>query len=304
MCLALFCFTGIDTSAKWLGHRLPPLEISFLRYLVAAVIAMAVLNPVTVPDAWTTRRPWLQVLRGLCLLGSTVLNFMALRQLQLADTVSIGFSAPLMIALLSGPLLGEVVGMKRWMAITVGFAGVLVIAHPSPSRLDPAMLYCFANVVCSAFYAIVTRKLAGVDSSASMLVLSAVIAVVLLAPAMPAVWVAPQGALEWSVIGLMGLCGALGHFLLILAYGRAPASIVAPFAYSQIVWMAGAGFVVFGDVPSRETLIGTAIVVASGLWLVWQEHAPRRVAAVKRTGASAAVAEPERTSVLPEKRAA
>jgi drug/metabolite transporter (DMT)-like permease len=272
MCLALVCFTGIDTSAKWLGQRLPSLEVSFFRYLVAFLVAAVVLNPVTVPEAWRTRRPWLQVLRGLCLLGSTVFNFLALQKLQLAETVSIGFSSPLMIAVLSGPILGEIVGPKRWAAILVGFLGVLVIARPSPSHLDPAMGLAFANVVCYAVYAIVTRKLSTVDSAASMLVLSAAIAVVILAPAMPVMWVWPAGALEWGIVLLMGTCGAVGHFLLILAFGRAPASVVAPFAYGQILWMGGAGYLVFGDVPAKETLIGVAIVVTSGLWLLWLER--------------------------------
>jgi drug/metabolite transporter (DMT)-like permease len=297
MCLALVCFTGIDTSAKWLGQRLPSLEVSFFRYLVAFLVAAAVLNPVSVPEAWRTRRPWLQALRGLCLLGSTVFNFWALQKLQLAETVSIGFSAPLMIAVLSGPILGEVVGLRRWAAILVGFVGVLVIARPSPGHLDPAMGLAFANVVCYAIYAIVTRKLSTVDSAASMLVLSAAIAVVILAPAMPTLWVWPAGAFEWGIVLLMGTCGALGHFLMILAFGRAPASVVAPFAYGQILWMGAAGYLVFGDVPAKETLAGVAIVVASGLWLLWMERAGRPAPGERRPepveAAVAAVIEPE-----------
>lgn len=309
MCLALIVFTGIDSSAKWLGQRLPSLEVSFVRYLVAFVVAAVVLNPVSTPQAWRTRSPWLQILRGLCLLGSTVFNFMALGHLQLAETVSIGFSAPLVIAALSGPILGEIVGPKRWLAIMVGFVGVLVIARPSPSHLDPAMLLSFANVLCYAVYAIVTRKLAPVDSAASMLVFSAAIAVVILAPAMPGVWVWPKGALEWGVVLLMGVCGALGHFLLILAFARAPASVVAPFAYGQIVWMGLAGYLVFGDVPARETLFGVAIVMASGLWLLWLERSAGRAVAggggadVAETPA-VAEAEDETIAIAPLRRVA
>ncbi|WP_165498108.1 DMT family transporter [Siculibacillus lacustris] len=292
MCLALFCFTGIDASAKWLSLTLPTLEVSFFRYLVAFLVAAAVFHPFRMPDAWTTRRPWLQGLRGLCLLGSTVFNFLALRHLQLAETMSIFFSAPLLIALVSGPLLGEVVGPRRWAAILVGFLGVLVVAHPSPSHLDPAMLLAFANVGCYVVYALSTRILSTVDSAASMLVISAGIAVVLLAPAMPAIWVWPQGVVPWAVVVLMGSCGAIGHFLIILAFARAPASVVVPFAYSQILWMTGAGWFVFGDVPSHETIIGTAIIAASGLYLIHRERLETRPPAPPATPAVAPVEPP------------
>lgn len=274
MCLALVCFTGIDTSAKWLGGALPSLEVAFFRYLVAFLIAASVFSPWRVPSAWRTRRPLLQILRGLCLLGSTVFNFMALRHLQLAETMSIAFSAPLMIALLSALVLGERIDLGRWFLIAVGFAGVLVVARPASDGFQPAMLLAFTNVACYAVYAIVTRKLAGIDTSGSMLIISAGLPIVALAPWLPSGWVWPQGIGTWTVLVVMGLCGAAGHFLLILAFARAPASVVAPFTYTQIVWMTLSGWLLFGDVPGLWTLIGAAIVVTSGLLLLGLEHRP------------------------------
>lgn len=275
MCLALVCFTGIDTSAKWLGRSLPPLEISFFRYLIAFVLAAAVFSPRRVPDAWRTRRPWLQGLRGLCLLGSTVFNFMALRHLQLAETMAVSFASPLLIAALAGPLLGERIDRLRWMLIGVGFVGVLVIARPTGGAFQPALLFAFAGVGCYAVYAVVTRRLAGIDSPASMLIFSSGLPVVLLAPTLPAVWVSPSTPATWILLGVTGICGALGHFLLTLAFARAPAPVVAPFGYTQILWMTLSGFLVFGDLPDAATLLGALIVVAAGLPLLWLESGSR-----------------------------
>lgn len=271
MCLSLVCFTGIDSSAKWLARDLPVMEISFFRYLIAFVAAAILFNPVRVPRAWRTRRPGVQFVRGLLLLGSTVFNFFAVRHLQLAETMAISFSAPLMIAMMAGPLLGERVGRERWLAILVGFVGVLVVARPSAAGIDPAMGLAFLNAACYAVYAILTRRLAGVDTAESMLLISAAIPVVVLALPMASEFVMPAGFTTWAVMLLMGLCGALGHFLVILAYGRAPAAVVAPFAYAQILWMIASGWLVFGDVPNGATLAGAAVVIASGLYLLHRE---------------------------------
>lgn len=272
MCLALICFTALDSSAKWLGEALPPLEVAFFRYFVAFVIAASVFPPWRVASAWRTRRPLLQGLRGLCLLGSTVFNFMALRHLQLAETMSIAFAAPLMIALLSAVFLGERIGVQRWVLIAVGFIGVLVVSRPTSGGFQPAMLLAFLNVGCYAVYAILTRKLAGVDSAASMLIISAGLPILALAPWLPAGWVWPSSPTTWIILCVLGLLGAAGHFLLILAFARAPASVVAPFTYTQIVWMTLSGWILFGDVPGAATVLGAAIVVGSGLLLLVLEH--------------------------------
>jgi drug/metabolite transporter (DMT)-like permease len=215
------------------------------------------------------------VVRGLCLLGSTVFNFIALGHLQLAETMTIAFSAPFLIALLSGLFLGERIEPARWGAIVVGFAGVLLVTRPTGGSFDPMMLVAFANIVCYAVYAMITRLLAGVDSSQSMLLIPAGVAVAALAPTLIGHWVTPQGASTWGLLLVIGVFGAAGHMLLILAFSRAPASVVAPFTYTQIVWMTLSGWVFFGDVPGGWTIAGAVVVIASGLWLLWQERRRR-----------------------------
>jgi drug/metabolite transporter (DMT)-like permease len=272
MAIAVVWFTGIDTSAKWLGRELPPIEITFLRYLVALVISALVFRPGRVPRAWRMARPMAQILRGLCLLGSTALNFVAVRHLQLAETMTIAFSAPFLITVLSAVFLRERVEIERWIVIAVGFLGVVLVARPTSNGIDPMMLVAFLNICCYAAYAILTRRLSTSESPESLLLVPAAVAVVSLAPFVPSVWVTPSHALTWAVLLAIGCFGALGHFFLIAAFARAPASVVAPFGYTQIVWMTLAGWIFFADVPGFSTVLGGAVVILSGLWLLWRER--------------------------------
>lgn len=270
--LALVAFTVLDTSAKWLTRDLPALQVTYMRYLIAFVLAGLIFNPWRTPEAWRTRRPWVQIIRGLGLFGSTFCNFMALKTMQLAETMSIIFATPFVIALLAGPILGEWIGPRRWVAVMVGFLGVLVVTQPGFATFNPGVIYSLCGVMCYATYAILTRFLNGIDSAASMLVISAVIPVILLTPAMPSLWVMPETGWAWTVLLFTGVLGAGGHFFVIKAYGLAPAPVIAPFMYTQILWMVAAGYIVFGDVPGPATLIGASIVVASGLYLLYRER--------------------------------
>jgi drug/metabolite transporter (DMT)-like permease len=219
-----------------------------------------------------TRRPWLQAARSLTLVISTALNFVALQYLQLDQTISILFVTPLLVALFAGPLLGERIGPQRLAAIAVGFIGVLIVTRPGLG-MHPAALLSVAGAVCYAFYGIWTRMLAAADSSSTTMFYSGLAGVVLLTPALPLIWRTPP---SWAVVAGMvavGAFGALGHWLLILAHARAPAAVLAPFIYTQLLWMIILGYVFFGDVPDRWTLIGGAIVTASGLYLLYREKA-------------------------------
>lgn len=276
LCLAVFIFSALDAGAKWLGHALPALEIAFARYLFGFIAAAVVFNPWRDRSSWRARRPVMQAVRAIALAGSTACNFVALQHLQLAETVSIGFAAPLLIAALAGPVLGEWIDGKRWMAIGVGFIGVLIIARPDWNAIDPFVLVALAAMGFNTIYSLFTRVLANLESPGSMLLISNGLPVLLFAPALPAIWVTPPDALSWAVVMLLGAFATGGHFFLVRAYGLAPAPIVAPFSYSQILWMGLIGFVLFGDVPSTHTLVGAGIIVASGFYLLWREASQRR----------------------------
>ena len=274
MCLTMVCFTGHDTSAKWLASSLPAVEIVWARYVAAAIVGFFVARPFRRPTLLRSRRPLQQALRSLMLLGSTMGNFLALRHLQLAETSTISFLQPLLVALAAGPLLGEWVGPARMTAIGVGLLGVFVATAPGTSAFQPVTLLAIGGVVCNTFYALLTRVLAAHDAAETTLFWTPLAGVALLTPLLPFAWVPPPTALSIAVVLVMAVSATAGHGLLILAHQRAPAPILAPFAYTQLLWMAVAGLIVFGDRPPVTTLIGAAIVTASGLYLLWRESGP------------------------------
>jgi drug/metabolite transporter (DMT)-like permease len=272
MCAAMVCFTGLDSSAKFLGGVLPTVEVVWTRYLVAAVIALAVTRAAWRPRVFMSRRPGLQILRSALLLGSTSANFLALRQLQLAETSTIGFLQPLFVAMMAGPLLGEAVGGARLIAIGVGFLGVVIATRPGSSAFQPIVFASIAGVACAAGYALATRRLAAHDGPETTLLWTQIAGLVVFTPALPWVWTTPPNAVTWIVMAGMGAFASLGHGMLILAHQRAPAPVLTPFNYTQLLWMIVSGALVFGDRPPAATLIGAGLVVACGLFLVIRER--------------------------------
>jgi drug/metabolite transporter (DMT)-like permease len=271
MCGAILSFSFLDATAKWLNQTLDPMLTVWVRYVGSIVFVSLFVNPWTTPGVTRTRRPWLQAGRSLLLLASTALNFIALQYLQLTETVSILFATPLLVALLAGPLLGEWAGPRRLAAIGVGFIGILIVTRPG-FGLHPAALLSLTGAVCYALYSVATRVLAGYDSSATTMFYSGLAGVLLVTPIVPWVWSTPDSGLVWMMMIVVGACGAFGHWLLILAHARAPAPVLSPFIYTQIVWMIVLGFLLFGDLPDGWTLAGSAIVIASGLYLLYRER--------------------------------
>ncbi|WP_442919038.1 DMT family transporter [Methylobacterium sp. Leaf104] len=276
MCGTLAFFACLDASAKTLaGRGVDPLLSTFMRYAVNVTLVLMVLNPIRTPGVARTNRLTLQVLRSLLLFGSTALNFLALRKLQLAETLSIQFATPLMVALLAGPLLGEWSSPRRLVAVAVGFLGVLVIVRPGVDAFQPAVLLSIGNMLCYAFYVLTTRKLASVDSTATTVFYSGLAGLAVMSPLLPWIWTTPTAWSTWALLVGVGLFGTLGHWLLVLAHARAPANVLAPFIYTQLLWSVMLGYLIFGDVPNRWTLIGASIVIGSGLYLLTQESTPR-----------------------------
>jgi drug/metabolite transporter (DMT)-like permease len=272
MCGALACFSCLDTMAKFLNTYMDTLQVVWARYTGAFVLAFALSNPLTRPGLMRTSRPVLQVGRSILLLLSTLLNFFALRYLQLDQALAIVFSTPFFVAMMSGPILGEWVGWRRWTAIAVGFLGVLLVARPGFGGIHPAALISLASAVVYAAYSIMTRMLSRTDSTETTLFYSNMVGAVAMLPVVPFWWTTPSDPL---VIFIMVICGAFGtggHYLLIAAHRLAPPAVLAPFIYTQIVWAIILGFLVFADLPTAWTLAGAAIVVASGLYMLYREQ--------------------------------
>ena len=272
---AVFCFSVLDSAAKWLIAGLPLAQIVFLRFLGHVVFTAAAMGPTLGLELVHTRHPFLQLLRGLLLPMMTALNFWALQYLQLAETGSIQFLAPILVALIGHHLLGERLDRGRWLAIIVGFLGVLVILQPGSRGFHPAMLISLFQTSLYAAFIVLTRFLAASDRPEASNFLSALISTLVIAPFALLEWQPPGGALQWAVIAVTGLAGGLGHYLLAMAPKFAPASTISPFIYSQILYMILLGYLIFGDVPRSAVVIGGAIVIGSGLYLVMRERGPR-----------------------------
>jgi drug/metabolite transporter (DMT)-like permease len=272
MCVTVICFAGLDAIAKYLNQHMDTLQVVWARYVVAFLVAIAISNPWTRPRLMVTTRPVLQVVRSALLLTCTVLNFIALRYLQLDEVLAILFSTPFIVAVLAGPLLGEWVGWRRWSAICVGFLGVLVVIRPGFASVHGAMLLTLLSALTYGLYLISTRFLAASDSSDTTLFYSNLVGAAAMSLVVPFVWTTPTSMTIVALIVLMGCLGSIGHYLLILAHRLAPASVLSPFNYTQLIWVIALGFLIFGDVPHGWTLAGAGIVIASGLYLVHRER--------------------------------
>ena len=272
---AVFCFALLDTMAKFAARSVPSLEVAWFRYFVNLVIAVAVLQPWRHWPDYITERPWLQVWRALFLLGSTVFNFFAIRHLQLAVTGSIMFAGPLLATALAGPVLGEWPGPRRWAAVAVGFIGVIIVVRPEPSQFNPAALFSLAGAFCYAGYSLSTRVLAQTESAAGMLIYAAALATVALTPALAPIGIVPPTWLVAAALVGTGIAGAVGHWFLIAAHRDAPPTVLAPFNYTQILWMIVLGYVVFGDLPDLGVLIGAGLIVSGGLYALYRERIRR-----------------------------
>lgn len=274
--LALLCFTGIDTCAKWLiAHGLPATEVAFVRYAVHLAIVCAVGFAGT-ERLWETSNLGAVSVRALALLGSTLLNFAAVRYLPLTMTAAIMFSAPLWICLLSIPVLGETVGPRRWIAMAVGFCGILIVARPWTGHLHPAVFLSLGAALCGALYSILTRRLAGRDSTNTQQFYAGLVATLGVAPFALGDWTWPTGSASWLAFAAIGAFGWGGHQLATIAHRFAPASTLAPFNYAQIVYMTASSWLIFAQPPDRWVIVGAGVVAASGLYIWLREQALAR----------------------------
>ena len=272
MCGAVVFFAGLDAIAKYLGQHMNPLQVAGVRFITGFLIALIFSNPLTRPGLLRTARPGLQIARGFMLVGTTLFNFLAFRYLQLDEALAIMFSTPFLVAVMAGPVLGEWVGWRRWAAIGVGFVGVLLVIRPGLGGFQWAALLSVAAAIFYAGYGITTRLVSLSDPSETTLFYANLVAVVVMLPVLPFVWTTPPTLLDFVLLLAVGALGSAGHFLLIVAHRKAPASVLSPFIYTQLIWATTLGYLIFGDVPTEWTLAGAAIVVGSGLYLIYRER--------------------------------
>ena len=259
----------MDALVKLMSQSYGTLQIAWGRYAVSAILLFVVIEPRRSLDRLRTKRLSLHLARTLLLLGATVSFFAALRTLSLADANAIFFSSPLLITVLSGFVLGETIGARRWIAVIAGLAGVLLVMRPGTGAFGWAVALPLVAATCSALYHVMTPLVARTEDPAKTLHFMALVAGIGLLPVVPFFWTPFDAA---GVIGIVaiGVLGTAGHFLMIRAFQSAPASSLSPFLYVYLVWAAILGWLVFSDVPGVATIGGAAVICASGLYVYRQ----------------------------------
>jgi drug/metabolite transporter (DMT)-like permease len=255
---------------------MPTSEVVFIRYAGQFILAAAFFLPTRGTALLITKRPGLEVIRGLCLLGSTVLNFIALTILPLTITSAIGFTMPLILCALSIPFLGETVGWRRWLAIVVGFIGVMVIVRPGTEAFNPAVFLSLGTACFTAVYMLLTRKLAGVDSTTTQQFYASLVATACLLPFAFGDWQWPVDVVGWSCFVAIGAAALIGHQFITTAHRFAPASVLAPFGYFQIIFMTASSWFIFNQPPDVWLFVGAPIVIGSGLYIWLRERQLQR----------------------------
>jgi len=270
MCGAVGAFACLDTTAKYLGRQIDVMQVVWARYTFALLLALVVSNPLTRPGLVRTTRPGFQVGRAAILVGSSMLNFYALKYLRLDQVLAISFATPFFVAALSGPVLGEWVGARRWAAIGTGFVGIVVVTRPG-FGVQPAVLFAILATLAYAAYFLATRLLARTDSNETTLFYTNFVGAAVMLPVVPFFWT-PLDLWQFALLVVAGALASIGHYMLIAAHRHAPASLLSSFIYCQLVWVVILGYAVFGDVPDRYTLAGAAIVIGSGLYILHRER--------------------------------
>jgi drug/metabolite transporter (DMT)-like permease len=220
------------------------------------------------------------------LLISTVCFFTGVQQLPLANAAAISFTAPLIVALLAWPMLGERVKADRLVAIMIGFLGVLVVVRPGSAVFQWSAGYILVSATSYAFYQIFTRKVAGADSAETSAVYSALLATVVMSAVVPFVWKTPQSLLDVGLLASLGILGGLGHYCVARAMSYAAANIVAPFQYWQLVGSVAVGYAISSYWPDAATWAGAAIIIAAGLYIGWRATRPGSAPVIETTRAA------------------
>ncbi|MFU8881781.1 MAG: DMT family transporter [Rhodobacterales bacterium] len=270
ICAGVAFLASNDAMAKLLIARYDPVQIVFVRNLIALPIVAAMVLYMIGGAGFRTSSLHIHAMRGLLMLGGAYTFFKALETLALAEATALVFSAPIFITALSVPLLGETVGWRRWLAVLVGFIGVLIIVQPGAATFQPASLYVIGTAVLYALFMISARLLGPRESIWTMMFFVMLFPMLYATPFAMAVWV-PVAAADLPFFAAQAVFGALGITLIGQAFRLAPAAIVAPFDYTALIWASLLGWLIWGDTPGTWTLAGASVIVASGIYIVFRE---------------------------------
>ncbi|WP_051955621.1 DMT family transporter [Beijerinckia mobilis] len=275
MSLTTLLFVGQDSTARVLMHSYPLIEVTWARYFVHVLIATGIVL-LRRPSAMRANAPSLQILRSTLLLGVTLLANISIQHLRFVDYTAIMWVTPVLVTALSVFILKEQVGLVGWLSVCAGMTGVLIISNPTGLDFSPWMVLPVIGAFCNANYQITTRLLFGRDTPLTTFFYTGLVGVVVMSVLLPFTGIWPN-VRDAALMGLLGAMGGGSHYCLIRAYTAAPASTIAPFGYTSLLWATLISSTVFGEIPSPRSLLGAAFIIVGGVSMVLYQN--RRAAA-------------------------
>lgn len=270
ICIGVVCLVLNDAMAKWLTAHYAPLQIIFLRNLVALPLIATIALSIGGRSALRSLYLAIHAIRGILMVGGAYTFFRGLKILPLAEATSLVFAAPIFITALSVPLLGEHVGWRRWIAVLVGFAGMLIIVRPGAAAFQPASLFVIATAMLYALFMISARWINREENVWTMMFYVVLFPMLFSGLVVPLEWEAVHASHMLHFLG-MALFGTLGLTLIGHAFRLGPAAIVAPFDYTALIWASLLGWLIWGELPDAWTYAGAVVIAASGIYIVIRE---------------------------------
>jgi drug/metabolite transporter (DMT)-like permease len=264
---AVFLFAGSDALSKYLTQFYPVVLVLWVRYVVHVLLMLIALRPKSMRSLFVTANPKLQLIRGLCMVSTNLLFISALRFMPLAEGTSIVYLTPLIVTVLSGPLLGERVGRLQWLAVLIGFAGVLLIVRPGGALFHPVALLALAAAFSFSLYQLVTRKLNRTDNANVSNFISGIVSVAVTSLLLPLVWEIPTLHYAGLMVAL-GVSALVSHLFMTHAYHHAKPSTLAPFTYLQLPFAGLIGYILFNHIPEMLAFVGMLVIAVGGLLVI------------------------------------
>ena len=270
---AMACFSVLNGMSKTLSTSgYPVIEVIWARYVFAFIFMLAMFLPRNGRELFRIRRLDTQIVRGMLLFMSSYLYFHGVVYLPLATAASISLTSPIVVTALSSRLLGEKVGAHRWAAVCVGFIGALIVVRPGHENFDWHVLLIVASTCSSALYQLFSRRYGQTERPDASATVATIVGTVAASPFIPFEWVMPATTWHMAMFVGMGILAGTGHYFLTIAYSQAPAAVVSPFNYTQLIGAAIMGYLVFHDFPDAWTWVGAAVIISSGLYIGYRER--------------------------------
>lgn len=278
MCLAMMVIPFLNAIAKGLQVEIPVLQIVWSRYAGHLLFMMVLFLPSRGMALFKSQRPVIQLLRSVLLMISTLCYFTALKFLSLPTAVAISYTSPIIAVALAAPILGESVGLRRWLIVMFGFVGVLVVLNPGSADVNWSGLLVVVSAACYAVYQILTRKIAAFDSTETTITYTAIVGAVVLSVAMIVLSesvVVPSSQLHWILFVAIGIVAGIGHYLIVRAHAFAPVSILSPLNYIQLIGATLLSLVIFGELPGVTAWLGSGMIVIASFLLLFDDSENR-----------------------------